>query len=104
MRSRIFFAAIAGFWLVMNFLLWRSQSGAHSRIGSAIPAKVVWDKILTAPDSSALEIYQNEKKIGTCEWRATAGDTAQALNNTLAEDYAPDGLIPQPGSYALSLS
>ena len=42
MRYRIFFAAIAGFWLVMNFLLWRSQSGAHSQIGSAVPVEVVW--------------------------------------------------------------
>jgi hypothetical protein len=104
MRSRIFFAAIAGFWLVMNFLLWRSQSGAHSQIGSAIPAQVVWDKILTAPDNSSLDICDHEKKIGFCDWRAIMGDTTQALSQTLAEDYAPDGLIPQPSGYALSLS
>jgi hypothetical protein len=103
MRSRIFFAAIAGFWLVMNFLLWRSQSSAHSQIGSAIPVAVVWDKILTAPDNSSLDIYDHDKKIGYCQWTATTGSAAQALNQSLSEDYAPNGLIPQPSGYGLSL-
>jgi hypothetical protein len=103
MRSRIFFAAITGFWLVMNFLLWRSQSGAHSEIGSAIPAKIVWDKILTAPDNSSLEIYDHDKKIGFCHWAATVGNAGQALHHSLAEDYEPEGLIPQPSGYGLNL-
>jgi hypothetical protein len=103
MRSRIFFAAITWFWLVMNLLLWRSQSGAHSQIGSAVPVKVVWDKILTAPDNSSLDIYDHDKKTGFCQWTATAGSAAQALNQSLAEDYAPDNLSPQPSGYGLSL-
>jgi hypothetical protein len=103
MRSRIFFAAIAGFWVVMNFLLWRSQSGAHSQIGSAVPAAIVWDKILTAPDNSSLDIYDHDKKIGLCHWAANVGDAGQALKQSLAEDYEPAGLIPQPSGYALSL-
>jgi hypothetical protein len=103
MRSRIFFAAIAGFWLVMNVLLWRSQSGAHSQIGSAVPVEIVWDKILTAPDNSSLEIYDHGKKTGFCQWMATAGGAARALNQSLSKDYAPDGLNPQPGGYGLSL-
>jgi hypothetical protein len=103
MRSRIFFAAITGFWLVMNVLLWRSQSDAHSGIGSAVPPKIVWDKILTAPDNSSLDIFQREKKTGFCEWTVTVGGASQALNKSLEEDYAPDGLIPQPSGYGLSL-
>jgi len=103
MRSKIFFAAIVGFWVVMNYLLWRSQSGAHSEIGSAVPAEIVWDKILTAPDNSSLDIYDHEKKVGFCQWRATVGTVTQALNQSLSEDYEPDGLIPQPSGYALSL-
>lgn len=99
MRSRIFFAAIAGFWLVMNFLLWRSQEGAHSKIGSAVPVDVVWDKILTAPDSSKLDIYDHKKKIGFCEWIATTG---QALDKRLSEDYEPDGSISEPSVYELT--
>jgi hemolysin-activating ACP:hemolysin acyltransferase len=104
MRSRIFFAVIVGFWLVMNLLLWRSQSAAHSRIGSAVPAAIVWDKILTAPDNSSLDIYDHGKKTGFCQWMAVAGGAARALNQTLSRDYAPDGLMPQPGGYELSLA
>ena len=87
----------------MNGLLWRSQSDAHSRIGSAIPVQIVWDKILTAPDNSSLDIYDHGKKTGFCQWTATVGSAAQALNKSLSEDYAPDGLIPQPSGYGLSL-
>ncbi|MGD0813251.1 MAG: hypothetical protein ABSA83_06580 [Verrucomicrobiota bacterium] len=103
MRSRIFFGLIAGFWLVMNFLLWRSQSLAHNQIGSAIPVEIVWDKILTAPDNSSLEIYDHGKKAGFCQWLVTGGGAAQALNQSLSRDYAPDGLAPQPAGYGLSL-
>jgi hemolysin-activating ACP:hemolysin acyltransferase len=103
MCSRIFFAAIAGFWLVMNLLLWRSQSGEHSRIGSAVPVGIVWDKILTAPDNSSLDIYDHGKKIGFCQWMANAGGAARVLNQSLSRDYAPDGSMAQPGGYGLSL-
>ena len=103
MRSRIFFAAIIVFWVVMNYLLWRSQSAAHSGIGSAVPPEVVWQKILTAPDNSSLEIYDHDKKMGFCHWNASEGSATQAFNQTLSEDYVPDGLIPQPTGYELSL-
>lgn len=104
MRSRIFFAAIAAFWLVMNCLLWRSQSAAHSQIGSAVPVAVVWDKILTAPDNSSLNVYDHERKIGFCQWTATIGAAAQALDQRLSADYAPDGLNPEPTGYDLGLN
>ena len=103
MLSRFFFIAIAGFWIVMNYLLWQSQYASHSQLGSAVPPDVVWDKILTAPDNSSLDIYDHDKKIGLCHWVATVGDTTQALNKSLAEDYAPDGLMPQPSSYGLNI-
>lgn len=103
MRSRIFFAAIALFWVTMNVLLWRSQAAAHSKIGSKVPVEVVWDKILTAPDNSSLDVYDHERKIGFCQWTATVGGATQAMNRSLSEDYEPDGLIPQPSGYSLSL-
>jgi hypothetical protein len=103
MRARIFFAAIVVFWLTMNYLLWRSQAGQHSGIGSAIPAEIVWDKILTAPDNSSLDIYDHDKKIGFCHWTATVGAASQALTQALADDYTPEGLIPQPAGYGLTL-
>jgi len=101
MRSRIFFSAIAGFWVVMNFLLWRSQS-ARSQLGSAIPVQVVWDKILTAPDPSTLDVYDHDKNVGVCHWTATVGNATHAMNQSLSEDYEPDGLILQPSGYELN--
>ncbi len=81
MRSRIFFAAIAGFWLVMNYLLWRSQSAAHTAIGSEVPPEIVWDKILTAPDNSSLEIYDHDQKIGFCHWTGGGRRGNRRLSN-----------------------
>jgi hypothetical protein len=104
MVSRIFFAATAAFWVVMSVLLWRSQSAAHSGLGSAVPVDVVWDKILTSPDSSSLDIFDHEKNIGRCEWKATVGSVSQAMEKSLSEDYEPDGLIQQPTGYSLSVN
>jgi hypothetical protein len=103
MRARFFFIAIAGFWLVMNFLLWRSQSAAHSALGSEVPPEIVWDKILTAPDNSSLDIFDHGRKIGYCHWVASVGAAGQAFNQTLSEDYEPTGLLPQPSSYSLMI-
>jgi hypothetical protein len=102
MRSRIFFLAIACFWLAMNGLLWRSQWGAHSRLGSAVPAEVVWGKILTAPDLSSLDIYDHDKRIGSCHWIATVGNSPLSSQKSLDDDYAPDGSDQQVTGYALN--
>jgi hypothetical protein len=103
MRSRIFFLAIVCFWLAMNYLLWRSQWGEHSRIGNAVPAQVVWEKILTAPDTSSLDIYDHDRRVGICHWIAKVGNSPLASNKILDDDYAPDGLKEQVTGYALTL-
>ncbi len=103
MRSRIFFIAILGFWVVMNYLLWKSISSTRSEIGSSIPPEIVWDKILTAPDPSSLDIYDHEKKIGIVQWKATVGNVSQAMEHTLSDDYEPEGSIPQPSGYSLNV-
>jgi hypothetical protein len=102
MRSRIFFLVIVSFWLAMNYLLWRSQWGKHSRLGSAVPAEVVWEKILTAPDLSSLDIYDHEKRVGSCHWTATVGNSPLSSNKILDDDYAPDGMSEQVTGYTLN--
>jgi hypothetical protein len=102
MRARLLFLAIVAFWLGMNYLLWRSQWGAHSRIGSAVRPEVVWEKILAAPDTSSLDIYDHEKKIGLCHWMANVGNSPLASEKILANDYAPDGLDQQVTGYTLT--
>jgi len=104
MRARIFFLAIVAFWLVMNYLLWRSQWGAHSRLGSAVPAEVVWEKILSAPDTSSLDIYDHDKKVGLCHWMANAGNSSLSSDRILAENYAPDATEDQPTGYSLNFA
>jgi hypothetical protein len=102
MRSRILFLAIVSFWLVMNYLLWRSQWGPHSGLGNSVPVGVVWDKILTAPDSSALDLYDHEKKIGVCHWLAKVGGSPAGANQNLPADYSPEGMVEQVTGYSLS--
>ena len=103
MRSLSLFAVITVFWVTMNVLLWRSLTDKYNKIGNAVPLDVVWDKILTAPDNSSLDIYDHDKKVGYCRWVPTVGNTTQALNKSLEEDYEPDGLIPAPSGYGLNV-
>jgi hypothetical protein len=102
MRSRIFFVAIVVFWLAMNGLLLRSQWGAHSRIGSAVPPEMVWDKMLDSPDPSSLGIYDHDRRIGSCRWVANVGNSPLASNRILADDYAPDEAGGQITGYTLA--
>ncbi len=67
MSSRLWFLFIAVFWVTMIFLLWRAEYSSHGG-GEPVPAELVWRKILTAPDSSSLSIYQHGERSGFCEF------------------------------------
>lgn len=101
MRSRIFLLLVTGFWLTMNFLLWRAEFSKQKQTGSSVSASVVLEKILTAPDTSSLEIYHHGNKIGFCRWSANVG--VQAANKNLSEDFQPEGMVEEPTSYTLDL-
>jgi hypothetical protein len=102
MFNRLYFPLIAAFWIVMNVLLWRAEFGGGREFGSAIPAEVVWQKILTAPDDSTLEISLNGRKIGYCRWSANAGEEL-AAGKTFREDYFPEGMVKRLGRYTIDL-
>jgi hypothetical protein len=68
MVQRLALVTITLFWVVMNVLLWRSEFGGGDHAGSVVPLGVVWRKILTAPDSSSLEVTRHGEKIGYCRW------------------------------------
>jgi hypothetical protein len=102
MFSRIYFPLIALFWIVMNALLWRAEFGGGREFGSVVSAQVVWQKILTAPDDSALEINVNGKRIGYCRWGANAGEEL-AMGKVSSEDYPPEGMVKKPGGYTIDL-
>ncbi len=102
MLSRVTFIAITTFWLVMNYLLWRSQIGGKNQIGNTVPVAAVWQKIITAPDNSTLDIYQHEKKIGLSDWAANIGQSAWATGKAQSDGYQPDGMVEKLTSYTLN--
>jgi hypothetical protein len=66
---------VLAFWMVMNWLLWRSIHSGHQVMGNKVPASLVWKKIVTAPDNSSLEILHYNERIGFCNWAVQAGET-----------------------------
>lgn len=99
MLSRLTFLAIAGFWVTMNVLLWRSEYGSQND-EFPVPLELVWRKILTAPEASSLSVYQNSQRMGYCELATGVGQQMA----TLDEDRPPpEGFIAKAG-YQLHLS
>jgi len=99
MAARLTFFIIAAFWLTMNVLLWRAEFGSHDS-GTPVPVDLVWQKILTAPDASSLNVYQNGKRTGYCELSTSVGQEMAAVD---ADQPPPDGLVKKAG-YQVRLS
>ncbi len=97
---RLSFVVIAGFWVTMNFFLWRSETTGANKVGSAVSFDMVLEKILTSPDTSSLEIYHRGKRIGFCTLSATVG--VQGSKN-FTEDFEPEGMVKNPTNYKLDL-
>ena len=64
MIPRLTFFFITVFWVTMNTLLWRAEFGSARNEGSAVPLEMVWQKILTAPDNSSLNLFYEGRKVG----------------------------------------
>lgn len=93
MTARLTFAAIAGFWAVMNVLLWRTEFGADSG-GTPVPVALVWRKILTAPDASSLSVFQNGEPTGYCEFATSVGMAMAAVDS---DRPPPEGFVHRAG-------
>jgi hypothetical protein len=90
---RISFFLIAAFWVTMNILLWRAEYG--SRGGEIpVPLDLVWKKILTAPDVSTLNVFQNGERTGFCEFSTSI---EQAMANLDENTPPPEGLAVRAG-------
>lgn len=100
MVNRVLLLAFGLFWLTMTVLLWRSEVSEHSGGGSEVPLKVVWQKILTAPDNSNLEIFYQKKRIGYSHWSANIGEE-KATGKALGEDSELVGQVQQLTGYTL---
>jgi hypothetical protein len=64
MRKRIILGLTAAFWVVMMAMLWRAEFGSGRPVGASVPPSLVFDKILTAPDFSTLEIRRGTNRVG----------------------------------------
>jgi hypothetical protein len=100
MRLRLWLAAVTAFWLVMTVWLWRTEFGERRQPGG-VPAAVVWKKILTAPDTSNLEIRQGTNVIGYCHWRPDVGQERATGQHLPEEDDPLEGLIEELSHYSL---
>src|SRR5258705_8890501 len=88
------------FWVTMNVLLWRSEYGQHDPASSTLPPEVVWQKILTAPDSSSLSLYHHRKKVGFCHWITNVGGD---LAKTTDEAAPPEGMVGRVSGYRIQM-
>jgi hypothetical protein len=93
MIPRVIFFFIAVFWAAMNFLLWRAEYGAHGG-ETSVPASLVWRKILTAPDASSLNIFQEGRRTGFCEF-STGVETEMAQLDENSPP--PEGVVARAG-------
>jgi hypothetical protein len=102
MANRLLFPAITLFWISMNVLLWRSEFSGGVDLGSAVPVESVWQRILTAPDDSSLEISRNGEKIGYCRWRPNVGEELRA-GKVGDEDFDLQGRVQALSGYRIDL-
>jgi len=93
MVPRISFVLIAAFWVTMNVLLWRAEYGSHDGEIS-VPVDLVWRKILTAPDVSALTVYQDARRAGFCQISTSVEQAMAALDENAVPS---EGLVAQSG-------
>jgi hypothetical protein len=93
MIPRLTFFFIAAFWVAMNFLLWRAEYGAHAG-GISVPVNLVWRKILTAPDASSLNVFQDGQRTGFCEFSTGVGTEMAELDENSPP---PEGVAARAG-------
>ncbi|MGV3773844.1 MAG: hypothetical protein ACO1QB_13150 [Verrucomicrobiales bacterium] len=94
------FIAIAIFWVWMNALLYHSEFGTGQELGSEIPVELVWEKILTAPDDSFMEINYAGTKIGYVRWRPNVGEET-ATGKVMIDEV--EGMVRKKANYTVEL-
>lgn len=88
--SRLVFAGITVFWVIMNVLLWRAEFSASGAGGSPVSSEVVLEKLLTSPDPSTLELRYQGETVGYLHWYP---DPGEELQEVFTGDYVPQGMV-----------
>lgn len=99
MLRRLFFFGLLGFWVAMNYLLWRHEVVGLD-LGSPIDPEIVVQKILEAPDDSSLEIKHRDRRLGFCRWRPAINQLPAPPDSG---EFAPEGIVNERLGYSLSL-
>ena len=99
---RFLFPPIVIFFVTMNYLLWRHEFSSTSRLGKTVPVEVVWQKMLTAPDDSSLDISKGRKKLGYLRWVANI-DEPEATGKVSTDESQPEGMVKTLTGYKLDL-
>ena len=102
MWSRAFFLFVTAFFVIMNVLLWRAEIAGRNNIGSPVPLETVWQKMITAPDQSALEIRHHGKKLGFCRWIPTIGERKDV--DGVVQGDSPEGMVKETMGYDIDVS
>jgi hypothetical protein len=104
MLSRLLLFVVTLFWVTMNVLLWRAEYGEQPGTGSTLPARVVWQKMLTAPDSSSLSIWYRGKKVGFCHWLTSVNqELSDVASQVATEDDPLEGMLKEVTQYRVQL-
>ncbi|HEY2952763.1 MAG TPA: hypothetical protein VGK40_09280 [Verrucomicrobiae bacterium] len=100
MLNRVISLLIVVLFVVMNVLLIRSEFGRNP-LHSPISTAMVWQKILTAPDNSSLEILHHGKRIGNCTWAPNVGEE-MATGKISSDTPPPEGMVKQLTGYSIA--
>lgn len=105
MLRRLWFPLVALFWAAMNVLLWRAEMMTPPPGGSPVSPDLVWERVLTAPDESSLEIRQRDRKLGWLRWtpRVDEDPDTAALPADQAESDLPEGRVRRATGYTILL-
>jgi len=85
----------------MNVWLWRLEIAGKGRFNSAVSPAVVWRKMLLAQDSSSLNIVQQGRRIGFCQWRPTVKQ--QRSSRADADDLSVEEMTQEVTGYEIDL-
>src|SRR5687767_13436256 len=97
MLSRCLFVLIAAFFILMNVLLWRGELANRNKVSRPVPVENVWRRIITAPNSSTLEIQHHGEKIGILHWIPSVAEATR--KDKMAPVEMPEGMVKAPISF-----
>ncbi len=103
MWTRLTTFVLGLFWVTMLGMLCWSEFGGNRHLGTGASMETVWEKILTSPDTSALDVRIQNTSVGYCRWAPTIIEGGAA--STGSEDAKNlEGMVRKVIGYNLELT